>query len=66
MRSTRRRGAAVLLVVLAGLVAWRHTDSAPVVHTMAFGTFTGVAVDAQTGRAASVTCAYETATLPLL
>src|SRR5919197_3890894 len=51
MRSTRWRSAAVLLVVLAGLVAWRHTDSAPVVRTVAFGTFTGVAVDAQTGRA---------------
>src|ERR671931_2083329 len=51
MRSTRWLGAALLLVVLAGLVAWRHTDSAPVVRTVAFGTFTGVAVDAQTGRA---------------
>src|SRR5205085_1525797 len=51
MRSTRWLGATLLLVVLAGLVAWRHTDSAPVVRTVAVGTFTGVAVDAQTGRA---------------
>ena len=51
MRSTRWLGAALLLVVLAGLVAWRHADSAPIVRTVAVGTFTGVAVDAQTGRA---------------
>src|SRR5919202_5936894 len=51
MRATRWLGAALLLVVLAGLVAWRHADSAPLVHTVAVGTFTGVAVDAQTGRA---------------
>jgi YVTN family beta-propeller protein len=51
MRSTRWLGAAVLLVVLAGLVAWRHTDSAPIVRTVAVGTFTGVAVDAQMGHA---------------
>ena len=51
MRSTRWLGAALLLVVLAGLVAWRHADSAPVVRTVAVGTFTGVEVDAQTGRA---------------
>ena len=51
MRSTRWLGATLLLVVLAGLVAWRHAASAPVVRTVAVGTFTGVAVDAQTGRA---------------
>ena len=51
MRATRWLGAALLLVVLAGLVAWRHADSAPLVRTVAVGTFTGVAVDAQTGRA---------------
>src|SRR5919199_585703 len=51
MRATRWLGAALLLVVLAGLVAWRHADSAPRARTVAVGTFTGVAVDAQTGRA---------------
>jgi YVTN family beta-propeller protein len=51
MRATRWLGGALLLVVLAGLVAWRHADSAPLVRTVAMGTLTGVAVDAQTGRA---------------
>jgi YVTN family beta-propeller protein len=51
MRATRWLGAALLLVMLAGLVAWRHADSAPLARTVAVGTLTGVAVDAQTGRA---------------
>jgi YVTN family beta-propeller protein len=51
MRATRWLGPALLLAVLAGVVAWRHADSAPLVRSVAVGTFTGVAVDAQTGRA---------------